>query len=85
VRRLHRAETGAGARDGRCSPGLCVGHTDVVSRTVQVIPPNDYQPLTLTTTHRYPLIDYCPAGDPGHTINVSPVEPSLPGVIGLQS
>ncbi len=39
---------------------------------------------TFTTTCRYPLIDYCPAGDPGHTINVSPVEPSPVRVIGLR-
>jgi uncharacterized protein DUF4232 len=59
----------------------CFGRTYATSRTVQVIPPNDYQPLTLTTMRRVPLIYYCPAGDPGHVIRVSPVEPSPRSVL----
>lgn len=62
---------------------LCFGRTYAESRTIQVIPPNDYQALTLTTTRRYPLIGYCPAGDPGHTLHVSPVEPGPLRVMGL--
>jgi hypothetical protein len=37
-------------------------------------------PLSLTTA-RYPAVGYCPPGDPGHTVNVTPVEPSLHGVL----
>jgi len=58
----------------------CVGHWDGVAHTFQVIPPGDYQPLSLTTA-RYPVVGYCPPGDPGHTVNVSPVEPSLRRVL----
>jgi hypothetical protein len=38
------------------------------------------QPLSLTTA-RYPAVGYCPPGDPGHTVNVTPVEPSLRSVL----
>jgi hypothetical protein len=54
----------------------CVGRWHGIARTFQVIPPGDYQPLSLTTA-RYPAVGYCPPGDPGHIINVAPVEPSL--------
>ena len=57
----------------------CVGHSPAVARTFQVIPPDDYQPVSLTTA-RYPVVYYCPASDPGHTVNVTPVEPSLRGI-----
>lgn len=57
----------------------CVGHWHGVARTFRVIPPSDYQPLSLTT--RYPVVGYCPPGDPGHIVNVTPVEPSLRSVL----
>jgi hypothetical protein len=25
---------------------------------------------------RYPLLDYCPAGDPGHVLDIGPFEPT---------
>ena len=48
-----------------------------------MIPPNDYQPLT-STKPRYPILSYCPAGDPGHTVDVSPVEPTLRDILNLR-
>jgi len=47
-----------------------------------VIPPNDYQSLSFYKP-RYPILDYCRVGDPGHTVDVSPVEPTLRGVLSL--
>ena len=58
----------------------CVGHWRGVAHTFEVIPPNDYYPLSLTTA-RYPAVGYCPPGDPGHTVNVTPVEPGLRSVL----
>lgn len=60
----------------------CVGREYHTAHLFQVIPPNDYQPLSLTTGH-YPLVGYCPAGDPGHTVDVSPVASSMRGVMNL--
>jgi len=34
--------------------------------------------LYLTTG--FPAVGYCPASDPGHTVNVTPAEPSLHGI-----
>jgi hypothetical protein len=58
----------------------CVGHAYDEAHVFRVIPPNDYQPLSVTT-RRYPVLDYCLADDPGHTLDVSPVEPSLRDVL----
>jgi hypothetical protein len=40
-----------------------------------VTPPGSSQPLALDLRH-YRILDYCPAGDPGHVVDVSPVEPT---------
>jgi hypothetical protein len=45
----------------------CVGRWHGAAHTFQVIPPGDYQPLSLTTA-RYPAVGCCPPGDPGHTV-----------------
>jgi hypothetical protein len=60
----------------------CVGHYYRAAHIVQVIPPNGYQSLSYDKP-RYPIIGYCRAGDPGHTVDVSPVEPTLRGVLSL--
>ena len=60
----------------------CVGHYYRAAHIVRVIPPNGYQPLSYDKPH-YPIIGYCRAGDPGHTVDVSPVEPTLRGVLSL--
>jgi hypothetical protein len=62
----------------------CVRHYYRAAHIFQVIPPNDYQSLTYTKP-RYPILDYCRAGDPGHTVDVSPVEPTLRDVLGITS
>jgi len=49
-----------------------------------VIPPNDYQPLTFSKP-RSAILTYCRAGDPGHTVDVSPVEPTLRALLGISS
>jgi hypothetical protein len=75
VRRLQRAETGAGAHGGQCH-----GHSYRAARYLQVIPPNDYLALPAMRLPYYGL-DYCRAGDPGHTVDVGPVEPGQRGVL----
>jgi hypothetical protein len=32
-------------------------------------------------THAHPVVGLRPPGDPGHTVNVTPVEPSLRSVL----
>ena len=41
----------------------------------EVTPPGSSQPLAFDLQH-YRILDYCPAGDPGHVVDVSPVEPT---------
>ena len=50
----------------------------------RVIPPNDYQPLTFSKP-RSAILSYCRAGDPGHTVDVSPVEPTVRALLGISS
>ena len=47
-------------------------------------PPNDYQPLTFSKP-RSAILSYCRAGDPGHTVDVSPVEPTVRALLGISS
>lgn len=61
----------------------CVGHSYRGAHIFQVIPPNDYQPLSFTKP-RYPVLGYCRTGDPGHTVDVSPVEPSMRDILNLR-
>jgi Protein of unknown function (DUF4232) len=60
----------------------CVGHYYRAAHIFQVIPPNDYRSLSYAKP-RYPILGYCRPGDPGHTVDVSPVEPTLRGVLSL--
>jgi hypothetical protein len=61
---------------------VCVRHYYRSAHIFQVIPPNDYQALSYTKP-RYPSLGYCRAGDPGHTVDVSPVEPTMRGVLSF--
>lgn len=61
---------------------VCVRHYYRAAHIFQVIPPNDYQALSYSKP-RSAILSYCRAGDPGHTVDVSPVEPTLRGVLGL--
>ena len=63
---------------------VCVRHYYRAAHIFQVIPPNDYQPLTFGRP-RLPILTYCRAGDPGHTVDVSPVEPTLRAILGITS
>lgn len=60
----------------------CVRHYYRAAHIFQVIPPNDYQALSYYKPGG-PILDYCRAGDPGHTVDVSPVEPTLFDVLSL--
>jgi hypothetical protein len=62
----------------------CVTHYYRAAHIFQVIPPNDYQPLTFTKP-RFPVLSYCRAGDLGHTVDVSPVEPTVRDILNLRS
>jgi len=54
----------------------CVAPAGDVARRIQVIPPGGRQALSYTV-RRFPTLGYCQAGDPGHTIDLTPIEPSL--------
>jgi hypothetical protein len=53
----------------------CVAPASDVARRIQVIPPGGRQALS-HTVRRFPTLGYCQAGDPGHTIDLTPIEPS---------
>jgi hypothetical protein len=53
----------------------CVMHASRSAVGGEVTPPGSSQPLALDLRH-YRILDYCPAGDPGHVVDVSPVEPA---------
>ena len=52
----------------------CVLGSYRAGRYLELIPPNDYQPLPVIKL-RYHGMDYCRAPDPGHAVDVTPVEP----------
>jgi uncharacterized protein DUF4232 len=54
----------------------CVAHERDVARRIQVTPPGGHRALS-HPVRRFPTLGYCPAGDPGHIIDLTPIEPSL--------
>jgi hypothetical protein len=56
----------------------CVGRDSMIATRIRVTLPHARGSLT-TTVARYPLLDYCPAGDPGHVLDISPFEPAPSG------
>jgi hypothetical protein len=54
----------------------CVSYTHRLATEIRVRLPGGRSSLSLRLPH-YPLIDYCPAGDPGYGITLSPIEPTL--------
>jgi hypothetical protein len=58
----------------------CVSFTQTGAARAWVTPPGQHEPLVLTLPH-YPILDYCDRGDPGHTIDIAPVEPTSAGVL----
>jgi Protein of unknown function (DUF4232) len=61
----------------------CVSFTQTSAARAEVTPPGQHEPMVLTLPH-YPLLDYCGAGDPGHTIDIAPVGPTSRGVLAYR-
>jgi hypothetical protein len=58
----------------------CVYPDRRIGAFISLRPPGEDRALTLRLG-RYPLLDYCGPGDPGHTIDLSPVEPTFRDVL----
>jgi Protein of unknown function (DUF4232) len=58
----------------------CVGFAPRSAASADVTPPGQREPLVLKLP-RYPILGYCGAGDPGHTIDIAPIEPARAGVL----
>jgi hypothetical protein len=58
----------------------CVGFASRTAASADVAPPGQHEPLLLKLRH-YPVLSYCGAGDPGHTIDITPVEPTSADVL----
>lgn len=67
---------GGGSAFFALNKNVCVSFTRRVAAEIQVGLPGGQGSLSLRL-QRYPLIDYCPAGDPGDGVTVSPIEPTL--------
>jgi hypothetical protein len=52
----------------------CIAFSRAVARQIRLTPPDARQPLTITLPDG--RLDYCGPGDPGHTIDVIPVQPT---------
>ncbi len=52
----------------------CVAFSRAAARQIRLTPPDARQPLTITLPDG--RLDYCGPGDPGHTIDVIPVQPT---------
>ncbi|MGO9971615.1 MAG: DUF4232 domain-containing protein [Solirubrobacteraceae bacterium] len=53
----------------------CVGHTSTIAARIRFTLPHASGTLTMALA-RYPLLDYCPTGDPGHALDIGPSEPT---------
>lgn len=53
----------------------CVGRDSAIATRIRLTLPDGDGTLTIALT-RYPLLDYCPAGDPGHVLDIGPFEPT---------
>jgi Protein of unknown function (DUF4232) len=53
----------------------CVMYASRSAVDSEVTPPGSRQPLAFDLQH-YRILDYCPGGDPGHVVDISPVEPT---------
>lgn len=54
----------------------CALEDKAVARAIDVVPPGSSAAIHLALSE-YPVVAYCGAGQPGSTVAVSPVEPSL--------
>jgi hypothetical protein len=57
----------------------CIARQTVLARRIRVIPPGDRRPVAAVLSG-YPELGYCGPGDPGHVIDVSPVEATMQAV-----
>jgi Protein of unknown function (DUF4232) len=62
---------------------VCVSFTRTSAARAEVTPPGQHEPLDIALAH-YPILDYCGRGDPGHTIDIAPVESTSAGVLANQ-
>jgi hypothetical protein len=58
----------------------CVGFAPRSAADAEVTPPGQREQLALKLP-RYPILGYCGAGDPGYTIDITPIEPTSAGVL----
>jgi Protein of unknown function (DUF4232) len=58
----------------------CIGSASRSAASADVTPPGQREPLVLKLRH-YPILDYCGASDPGHTIDIAPIEPASSDVL----
>ncbi len=58
----------------------CVGFAPRSAASADVTPPGQREPLVLKLP-RYPILGYCGAGDPGHIVDIAPIEPARAGVL----
>jgi Domain of unknown function (DUF4232) len=67
---------GGGSAYFELNKNACVSFTRRVASEINVRLPGSQRTLSLRLPH-YPLLDYCPPGEPGDGITVSPLEPTL--------
>ena len=58
----------------------CDSFSPPAAASAEVTPPGQHKPLPVKL-HHYPILGYCGAGDPGHAIDIAPVEPTMAGVL----
>jgi hypothetical protein len=51
----------------------CVGHASDLAARIRLTVPDEGGSLTMALA-RYPVLDYCLAGDPGHVLDIGPFE-----------
>ena len=64
---------------------VCVGFTNRDARTLQVALPGGSSFSEPVHLRHYPILDYCPHGDPGSTITISPIEANAANAFCLTS
>lgn len=60
----------------------CVSFTQRIASRLEMMVPGDHQAIVLKLA-RYPILDYCGRDDPGHTIDITPVELTATRVFAL--
>jgi len=68
--------SGGGSAYFALNKNACVSAASRAATEIRVRLPGNQGAFSLRLPH-YPLIDYCPAGDPGDGITISPIEPTL--------